>query len=453
MNPLRALLLLAFWTLMFCVPARAAERPNVLLIVADDLGWNDVGYHGSRILTPNIDRLVKTGVELDQHYVQPVCSPTRAALLTGRYPGRFGPHALRPTNRRALPPGTTTLASALRSLGYDTAISGKWHLGSRPEWGPHYYGFNRSYGSLAGAADPWTHQYRPGPYASTWHRNQKFIDEEGNATELIAREALGWIRAQREPWLIYVPFTAVHIPIDAPEKYKAIYAEKHFYDDPKKDESFKRYAAYTSQLDAKIGEFVAALEETGQRDNTLILFTSDNGGKLKGGNPYIGDVPPAPVAGDNSPLRGHKAQLYEGGIRVPAFVNWPGHLKPRKVTAPIHVSDWMPTLTRLVGHKPAEDLKWDGRDVWPLVTGEVTRPEPRTIYWAYGKKNALRHGDWKLIVRGGRRELYNLADDPHEKRNLADERPELVAELQKKLRAAQKEDVRKLPADLVGTPG
>ena len=193
------------------VAAADPPRPNILLIVADDLGWGDVGWHGGFGRTPHMDRLVAGGVELDRHYVQPVCTPTRAALLTGRYPGRFGPQAISPSNRRALPPGTATLASVLATAGYGTFQTGKWHLGSRSEWGPNHYGFDHSYGTLTGAADPWTHKYRRGPYEDTWHRDGVRLDEEGNATELVAAEAVRRIRegaelrsdsGGRRPWFL-----------------------------------------------------------------------------------------------------------------------------------------------------------------------------------------------------------------------------------------------------------
>jgi len=319
-----------------------ADKPNILLLVADDLGWADVGWHGSTLKTPNLDKLVSAGVELDRHYVQPVCTPTRTALMSGRWTSRWGPHVLNPSNLRAFPPGTTTMASALKEAGYTTHLTGKWHLGSRPEWCPNHYGFDHSYGSLAGAVDPWTHHYRKGPYMQTWHRDGKFVDEEGNATELVAKQALDWIRAKRQPWFIYVPFQAVHIPIDAPEQYKRLYAGK--------SDDIQRYGGFVSQMDAKVGEFIAALEQTGQRKNTLVVFTSDNGGTPALGNPYDGNTPPLKVGiSSNLPLRGHKAQLYEGGCRVPAFVNWPGVLAPRKVTAPMHAAAWMQTLTNLAG--------------------------------------------------------------------------------------------------------
>jgi arylsulfatase A-like enzyme len=434
-----------------------AERPNILLIVADDLGWNDVGYHGSRCRTPHLDQLARTGVELDQHYVQPVCSPTRTALLSGRYPSRFGPHATQPTNRRVFPAGTTTLATAMQQAGYQTFLAGKWHLGSRPEWGPIHYGFTESYGTLTGAADPWTHGYREGPYAYTWHRNNKLFKEEGNVTELIADQAEEWIRAKSDPWFIYVPFMAVHIPIDTPPQYKEPWAGESPYDDPAKNESFRRFAAFVSQLDAKIGQLVKALDETGQRENTLILFTSDNGGLLRGANAYISDVPPTPVLSDNTPLRGQKGELFEGGIRVPALVNWSGTLAPRKVTAPLHVADWMPTLTQLVDWKPEEDLHWDGQNIWPLLTGEETSPDERTFYWALGNpKNgsfAVRQGDWKLILRpNGNAPLFNLADDPHEKKNLAASQPERVEELKQLIQKFQQDDLPEIPEDIRDFP-
>jgi hypothetical protein len=206
--------------------------------------------------------------------------------MTGRYPGRFGPQAIHPSNLRALQPGTVTLASALQSLGYVTFQAGKWHLGSRPEWGPNAYGFDHSYGTLTGAADPWTHKYRSGPYEDTWHRDGVRLDEEGNATELVTAEAERRIReggvpaaaGDRKPWFLYVPFHAVHTPVDAPDEFKRLYDGVRFADDPAKHDSRLRLAAMISQLDASIGRLVTALDETGQRRDTLIVFTSDNGG-------------------------------------------------------------------------------------------------------------------------------------------------------------------------------
>jgi len=435
-------------------PRTASEdhkQPNILYVIADDLGWADVGFHGSKIKTPNIDRLCAEGVELTRHYVQPMCTPTRVGLLTGRYPSRFGDHAIKPCNERVLPPGTETLASALASVGYDTGLAGKWHLGSKPEWGPNHFGFTRSYGSLAGGCGPYNHFYKKGPFSRTWHRNEELIDERGHVTDLIGREVVRWVNAKREPWFYYVPFTAVHIPVKAPDKFIKLYEGQRLDADPEKDESYGRYAAYASQMDYWVGQMMEALEKTGQRRRTIVVFTSDNGSfpSWRPAGRYPGEHPPCPRLGSNLPYRGYKAQLYEGGILVPTCVNWPGKLKPGKVDALIHAVDWMPTLTRLAGYRPKSDLKWDGTDIWPWITGEETQTLPRTIYWKFtGGQMAIRHGHWKLILP--RNELFNLADDPYEKRNLAKSEPARVAELLERLARARKLDAAKHPAQRRG---
>jgi arylsulfatase A-like enzyme len=439
---------------LFAAETAAKKQPNILLIVADDLGWADVGWHDGFAKTPHLDELVAGGVELDQHYVQPVCTPTRTALLTGRYPGRFGPHALAPSNRRALPPGTVTLASALRSIGYRTAMAGKWHLGSRPEWGPNEYGFDHSYGTLTGAADPWTHKYRRGPYEDTWHRDGKLFDEEGNATELIAAEAVRRIEEAGGPWFVYVPFHAVHTPVDAPDEYKRLYEGVTFHEDPAKQDSRLRMAAMASQLDAKVGEFVEALEQIGQRDNTLIIFTSDNGGIESLKNAYVGDVGHSPLNSENAPLRGEKNTLYEGGIRVCALANWPGVLEPRKFTTPMHCVDWFPTIAALIGYEPAEDLTWDGVNQWSALTGQAAGSQERSIYIAMRNGDAaLRQGDWKLIERPkATAELYNLAEDPYETTNLAGQRPGKLEQLRALLAEHRGHDVPEIPQELKRYP-
>lgn len=460
-----ACFLLAVAALACCDRVGAAaepSRPNILVIVADDLGWGDVGWHGGFGKTPHMDRLVREGVELDRHYVQPVCTPTRTALMTGRYPGRFGPQAIHPSNLRALPPGTVTLASALKSLGYATSQAGKWHLGSRPEWGPNAYGFDNSYGTLTGAADPWTHKYRRGPYEDTWHRDGVRIDEEGNATELITAEAERRIReggattaGDRKPWFLYVPFHAVHTPVDAPDEFKRLYDGIRFDDDPAKHDSRLRLAAMISQLDASIGRLVAALDESGQRRDTLVVFTSDNGGIESLENHYVGTVPDSPLNSENAPLRGEKNTLWEGGMRVCAFANWPGRLEPHTCTAVIHVADWFPTIARLVGWSPPQAPAWDGLDRWAAITGEPeAHRRPRPVCVVHQSGRAVIGDRWKLIVLDKKKkreespQLYDLLADPYETTDLAAHEPAVVAEYLAVAEADAALDLAHVPADL-----
>jgi arylsulfatase A-like enzyme len=431
----------------------SSTKPNILFIVADDLGWSDVGWHRGFGKTPHLDKLVREGIELDQHYVQPVCTPTRTAIMSGRYPGRFGPHALAPSNLRAMPPGTVTMASALKSMGYQTYQCGKWHLGSRPEWGPMAFGFDHSYGTLTGAADPWTRKYRKGPYEETWHRDGKLFQEQGNATELVAAEAIRRIEEHRSPWFVYVAFHAVHTPVDAPDEFKRLYEGVTFHQDLAKQDSRLRMAAMVAQLDAKVGQFVTALERTGQRKNTLIIFTSDNGGIESLKNDYVGEVPDSPLNSENNPLRGQKSQLYEGGIRVCAFANWPGTLAAGKFETPMHAVDWFPTIGHLVGYQPSNDLHWDGLNQWPALTGKVQAAFPRTIYVAMKGGHAVRHGDWKLIVTGKKSpQLFNIVADPYEQHDLSKSEVAKVAELNELLLRQQAMDAEKMPVDLVGYP-
>jgi arylsulfatase A-like enzyme len=428
------------------LPAAAAaekpvDRPNILVIISDDQGWKDVGYHGSEIRTPNLDKLAATGVRLESHYVFPVCSPTRAGLLTGRNPSRFGIlGAIGGRSEQALPADTVTLARALKERGYATAISGKWHLGLRPQVGPRRYGFDSSYGYLHGQIDPHTHLYKNGD--QTWHRADAFLNEEGHATDLIAAEAVRFLKTKRpEPFFLYVAFSVPHTPIVEDERWTRLYDQRI------QEPSRKLYAASVTHMDDAIGRIVAALEQTGQRKNTLILFTSDNGGPRSVGHAqgeYGGKFGPYKVLGDNRPWRGWKGELYEGGIRVPALVNWPGVLPARAVQEPVSVLDWFPTLAGLAGYGIKPELQLEGRDVWSALSGQ-TAAAPRTLYWKTGRQRAVRVGDWKLIEIGGERartELFHLADDPFEKRDLAAEQPRQVAKLREVLKQQQALDPR-----------
>ena len=428
-----------FRSLLLCLLATSAaiSAPNFLVIVADDLGWADVGYHGGNVPTPHLDKLAKEGIELDQHYVAPVCSPTRSALLSGRHWSRFG--VTTPQNERAYPWDTITLPRALKTVGYDTAITGKWHLGSMPDEGPLKFGFDHGYGSLAGGVGPWNHRYKQGPFTETWHRDDVLTAETGHVTDLITQDAVKWIAGRSsQRFFLYVPFTAVHLPVKEPEEWlKRVPAAIT-------GDVARHYAACIMHLDDAVGQLVKAVEKAGKRDSTLILFTSDNGGSQAGNNDTkypADDYPEGKLTGNNKPLRGNKGELYEGGIRVTAFANWPGTLKPAKVTTPIHVTDWMPTLCRLAGYEPKESLNWDGRDVWPILNGE--KASPRVLYWAgVGfRSRAVREGDWKLIVpQKGEAELFNLADDPNETTDLSSTMPDKVADLRSKLAELSKGD-------------
>jgi arylsulfatase A-like enzyme len=422
--------------------ASVPVKPNIVFILADDLGWADVAFHQGNAPTPHLDKLAREGVELTQHYVAATCSPTRTGFTTGRCWSRFGIHG--PDNRRALHFDTITLPRALKSVGYDTALIGKWHLGSKPEWGPNHFGYDHSYGSLAGGVGPYDHRYKDGPYAETWHRNETLLAEEGHVTDLIANEAVAWIMSRRDaPFFLYVPFTAVHLPLKEPKVWLDQVPASITGDVP------RHYAACIMHLDAAVGRIVAALEKTGRRENTLLIFTSDNGGSTAANHTqtYSKDgYPEGPIPGNNAPLRGQKGDLYEGGIRVPAIASWPGRLARRKFHPPMHIVDWMPTLCALAGYKPAKDLKWDGMNVWPLLSGAASSPISRLLYWTTPQASAVRDGDWKMIVhstRGkaaARTELFHVAKDPNETTDLAITRPEMVTELQRKLALISKAD-------------
>lgn len=414
--------------------AASAQRPNIIVILADDLGSADVGWRGGEIKTPHLDKLALGGARLEQFYVQPLCSPTRAALLTGRYPMRHGLQVgvVRPWAAFGLPLEERTLAQALRDAGYRTGIFGKWHLGHHaPEQLPTRRGFERQYGHYNGALDHFTH-VRDGGF--DWHRNDKVCRDEGYTTELIARETVRFIREQEaaKPFFAYVPFSAVHAPLQVPEKYKAAYRQM--------PERRGTYAGMLSALDEAVGEIVAAVEAGGWRTNTLIFFSTDNGGP----NPRN--------LTRNEPFRAGKGTVYEGGVRSCAFVNWPGQIRSNAVVnAPLHIVDLYPTLLRLAGAKVEQALPVDGQDCWPAIAHGAKSPHEEILINASPKSGALRMGDWKLVINGDRAdaedaegagsrdearaerlELFNLAEDPGEKMNLAQENPQKLRELRER---------------------
>ncbi len=406
----------------------SADRPHIIFILADDLGWGDVGYHGGRIATPNIDALAARGVQLDQFYVQPVCSPTRGALLTGRYPVRLGLQCgvVRPWAQHGLPLAERTLPGALREVGYATAICGKWHLGHCAiGYLPTHRGFDRQYGHYNGALDYFTH-IRDGGH--DWHRDDKPCYDEGYTTQLIAREASRVIARhdKSKPLFLYVPFNAPHTPLQVPPEYIERY--RHI-----KNRQRRVYAAMVDCLDESIGTIIKALDEHEfPAERTLICFCSDNGG--------------IPKLGSNGKLRAGKGTLYEGGVRVPAIMVWPGKLKRGStVSEPLHIVDMYPTMLRLAGATLDQQLPLDGRDAWDTIAHGKPTPHASIVHNVTPFHGAVRVGDWKLIWNGhvGANamkappeetwELFNIAKDPHEKRELNLEYPEVLARLKKQL--------------------
>jgi arylsulfatase A-like enzyme len=410
-------------------PAAAAPaKPNVVFILADDLGREDCGFMGGReIKTPHLDKLAAAGTRLDAFYVQPVCSPTRAALLTGRYPMRHGLQVgvVRPWAQYGLPLNERTLPQALKQAGYATAIAGKWHLGHfAPEYLPTRRGFDHQYGHYNGAIDYFTH-VRDGGF--DWHKDDKACRDEGYSTHLIASDAAAFIRdtAGKKPFFLYVPFNAVHTPHQAPASYMQPYPNL-------KGERLK-YAGMLAAMDEAIGQIVQAVDKAGIRNSTLFVFSSDNGGPQPG------------VVTDNGKYRAGKGSLYEGGVRVAALAAWQGHIPAAsKVAEPLHIVDWYPTLLKLCGAKAEQELPLDGRDLWPTLTQRKPSPHDAILLNTTPQTGAVRVGDWKLVVRTGPEdldggpakkgakpsiELFNLKDDPYEKTNLTDPNPEKVKEL------------------------
>ncbi len=412
----------------------AADKPNIIYFLIDDLGYADCGFNGGQdIRTPNIDKLAKEGAVLKSYYVQPVCSPTRSALMTGRYATHTGVYnVVRPGAPWGLPLAERLLPQALKEVGYTTAITGKWHLGEfQSDYTPTRRGFDHQYGHYFGALDYFTHD-RDGKM--DWYRNDKPLVEEGYTTHLVAREATRLIREQAngKPLFLYVPFNGIHSPHQVPDSYTEPY--KHL---PKLRQSI---AGMLSAVDEAIGQITAALTEKGLRENTLIIFSSDNGGPGPGS------------ATMNTPLRAGKGTLYEGGIRVCSFATWPGKI-PAGITIdePMHAVDWYPTLVKLTGAPAAQALAPDGLDIWPVLTQGAKSPHDALLLPGMAPdKMALRMGDWKLLLNAsdkdaeeakgsdkaiGKMELYNLANDIAEKNNLAKTQPEKLAGMRARLDA------------------
>jgi arylsulfatase A-like enzyme len=422
-----------------CPSARGQERPNIVVILADDLGNADLGYRGSPIKTPHLDALAMSGVRLESYYGLPVCTPARAALMTGRYPMRHGLQTLVifPSHKYGLPTDEKTLPQALKEVGYRTCMVGKWHLGhaDRKYW-PQNRGFDHFYGNLVGEVDYFTKE-RGG--LIDWQRNGRFFKEEGYYTNLIGDEAVGLIEQHdtTQPLFLYFASLAAHAPYQAPQE--EIDAYRNVFPDERK----RTYAAMITGLDRQVGRIVAALEKRKMRENTLIFFTSDNGGATSamfatGARPAeqraheTEGKPPC----SNAPFSGGKGGLREGGVRLPAFVSWPGTLKPAVVKEPLHHVDLMPTLLALVGGQGKPDKPFDGRDASATIAEGRPSPHDDILINVELFRGAIRKGQWKLLKLAtlpGKTELFDLEADPGETTNLADKHPDVAHDLATRL--------------------
>lgn len=400
------------------VRAETPKRPNVLIIIADDQGYNDLGCQGCKdIPTPNIDTIARNGIRCTNGYVSgPYCSPTRAGLMTGRYQQRFG-HEFNPGQEpeHGLTLQETTLPARLKEAGYHTGMVGKWHLGSAPKFHPLQRGFEEYFGFLGGA-----HSYIDWEAKNKQNailRGSEPVVEQTYLTDAFGREAVAFLerhRKQEKPFFLYWTFNAVHLPLEATEKYLARFAGIE-------DKKRRTYAAMSSAMDDAVGLVLAKLREQGQEENTLIFYISDNGG-------------PAANSSNNTPLRGHKAQTLEGGIRVPWMVQWKGKLPAGKTyEQPVIQLDIHATALAVAGVTlPADAKKLDGVDLLPYLLGDKAGAPHEALYWRFGQQMAIRKGDWKLVRhnQSKEKELYNLTEDVGESRNWAADSPEKLKELQ-----------------------
>lgn len=420
--------------LALSVAALAADKPNVLFIVGDDMGYADVGFHGCKdIPTPNLDALAASGVRFTNGYVTgPYCSPTRAGLMTGRYQTRFG-HEFNPSGDvNGLPVSETMIAKRLQDSGYQTGLVGKWHLGSQPAMQPQQRGFGEFFGFLGGAHDYFA--------KNGILRGNEQVTEFDHTTDAFGREAAAFIeRHQGKPWFLYLAFNAVHTPMQAtPERLAKMAAIT--------DAKRRTYAAMMLAMDDAIGVVRAKLAATGQEQNTLVTFTSDNGGPTMEGVTVNGS--------NNAPLRGSKRTTLEGGIRVPFVMSWPAKLKPGVYEKPVIQLDLTATALAACSVVPPSGgsgnseppiggtTVLDGVNLLPHLLGEKTEAPHDALYWRFGDQTAIRMGDFKLVrydaaAEGGSGavlgpKLYNLSSDIGEAKDLAAEMPDKVKELQAK---------------------
>ena len=403
-------------TLVAASLGAATTQPNIILLIADDQGWGDVGYHGSEISTPNIDQLAKEGLEMNRWYSYPWCGPTRTALLTGHIAGRHGSMF----GGANLTHDEQLLSEALKDAGYMTMTAGKWHLGHRTQADfPINRGFDHSYGSLGAGIDYYTHASGE---VRDWARDGKTVFESGYMTDLFGNEICRLIRERdpSKPFFTYAAFTAPHTPLQAPQEYIDKYAHIE-------NEQRRIYCAMVEVLDVAIGNILKTVDDEGIRDNTLVLYFSDNGGNVRAGG------------ASNGEFRDGKSSLYEGGTRLPAIFRWPGKI-PAGVRSeqPMVVHDLFPTLVEALGLKTNLKTPFDGESLWDVLQTGKTRARKNDIVITAPYGYSVHSGDFKLIHTNLNKsqaeleesvELFKIYDDPNEDNNVAKDHPEVVNQL------------------------
>jgi arylsulfatase A-like enzyme len=401
-------------TVVSAQSAATSPKPHIILFVSDDMGWNEVGYHGSKIATPHIDRLAKEGVQLDRFYVHPICSPTRTALMTGRSPARFGITGA--IGRGVVPLDEHFLPQTFQKAGYQTFMVGKWHLGERSDdYAPNARGFDHFFGFHGGGINYYT---TDGSRARGWFRNGQSVAPQGYSTDLLADEAIKLLknRNKKKPVFLYLPFNAPHQPAQASERLLEKYRKLGFFG--------RRVgqAGAIEAMDAAIGRVLATIEAEGISKETLVMFFCDNG---SGGGRRGSTALPGQLA-----LRGGKGSVLEGGIRVPAVLRWPGVIRAgTKCNQLISAQDLFPTFAAAAGIKPANQKPFDGVNCWPAIIQNKPMKRPPVIVAGPSGDFAVLHDQWKLTWGQGQVSLYNVKDDPIESKDVILNHPETAAKL------------------------
>ena len=436
------------------------NSPNIVFILTDDLGYGDLSSYGSKTIESiNIDKIAREGVKLTSYYAaQPVCSASRAAILTGIYPNRIGIHnAFGPNSNSGINQDEYTLAEMLKENGYATGIFGKWHLGSKKEFFPTNHGFDQFYGILySNDMWRWHPEYPEGfPEDLLLYENEtpiKEITDQSNLTKDITSKSIRFIEENKNsPFFLYIAHPQPHVPL---------FVSKDFEDITKNG----LYADVITEIDYSVGRIINSLEENGLTENTIVVFTSDNGPWLSYGD----------HSGSSGIYREGKGTTWEGGVRVPAIIKFPNGLKPRIINEPVMGIDWMPTFASITDSKLSKN-KIDGKNIWPLLSGETNKSPHKKLYFYYriNELHSIRMNEWKIHFKrtyrslngknGGidgmpvkydmnlleKNELYNLKNDPEERNNVYDDFPEIVL-IMEKLGTKAREELGDNLTDVIG---